>query len=51
MISGKSKYFQTISRTKNFDQMGEIIKSIKEDKEEKDKLFYILNRDCQKPLS
>lgn len=48
MISGKSKYFQTISRTKNFDQMGEIIKSIKEDKEEKDKLFYILNRDCQK---
>ncbi|EMG49360.1 SMM1 tRNA-dihydrouridine(20) synthase [NAD(P)+] [Candida maltosa Xu316] len=51
MTPGKSKYFQIISRTKNFDQLGEQLNLIKTTTEpdRKDKLFTIMSRDCQKP--
>ena len=58
MIPGKSKYFQKLSQTKSFDQMGVILKEISQEYEKQkqmstkglDKIFTIMNRDCQKPI-
>lgn len=56
MIPSKSKYFQKLSQTKSFDQMGVILKEISQEYEKQkqmstkglDKIFTIMNRDCQK---
>ncbi|KAI5953744.1 SMM1 [Candida theae] len=50
MIPGKSKYYQKFSQSKNFEQMKQIIdelNSVDKD-EEKDKIFQIMNKNCQK---
>ncbi|RCK54498.1 tRNA-dihydrouridine(20) synthase [NAD(P)+] [Candida viswanathii] len=50
MINGKSRYYQAIAKTKDFEQMRDALKKISGDINGSDKLFYAMNRDCQKAI-
>ncbi|KAI5957918.1 dus2 [Candida margitis] len=50
LIPGKSKYYQKFSQSKNFEQMKSILEELNNDADKSDKIFQIMNKNCQKSV-